>query len=166
MTSERIPVTPAMRVLREFGVEFTTHVYPYEEKGGTAASSRALGVPEHAVVKTLVMEDDAQEPLIVLMHGDKQVSTKNLARAIGARSVAPCKPEVADRHSGYQVGGTSPFGTKKPMPVYLQRTIAELPRIWINGGRRGFLVSLDPRELARVLAPTLVDVAIDDKAGT
>lgn len=161
MSSDRIPVTPAMRVLRDSGVEFTTHVYPYEEKGGTAASSRALGVPEHAVVKTLVMEDDAREPLIVLMHGDKQVSTKNLARAIGARSVAPCKPEVADKHSGYQVGGTSPLGTKRKMPVYLQRTIADLPRIWINGGRRGFLVSLDPRELERVLQPTLVDVAID-----
>jgi Cys-tRNA(Pro) deacylase len=162
MASERIPVTPAMRVLRESGVEFTTHVYAYEEKGGTAASSRALGVPEHAVVKTLVMEDDAREPLIVLMHGDKQVSTKNLARAIGARSVVPCKPDVADKHSGYQVGGTSPFGTKRRMPVYLQRTIADLPRIWINGGRRGFLVSLDPKELARVLQPTLVDVAIDE----
>jgi Cys-tRNA(Pro) deacylase len=161
MTSDRSPVTPAVRVLREFGVEFTTHLYAYEEKGGTAASSRALGVPEHAVVKTLVMEDDAKEPLIVLMHGDKQVSTKNLARAIGARSVAPCKPEVADKHSGYQVGGTSPFGTRKKMPVYLQRTIADLPRIWINGGRRGFLLSLDPRELERVLEPTLVDVAID-----
>jgi Cys-tRNA(Pro) deacylase len=150
-----------MRVLREAGVEFTTHAYAWEEKGGTAASSRALGVPEHSVVKTLVMEDDEKEPLIVLMHGDKQVSTKNLARAIGARSVVPCKPEVADRHTGYQIGGTSPFGTKRKMPVYVQRTIVELPRIWINGGRRGFLVSLDPKELERVLEPTLVDVAID-----
>ena len=161
MSSDRIPVTPAMRVLREFGVEFTTHVYAYEEKGGTAASSRALDVPEHAVVKTLVMEDDRREPLIVLMHGDKQVSTKSLARAIGARSVSPCKPEVADKHSGYQVGGTSPFGTKRKLPVYVERSITSLPRIWINGGRRGFLVALDPNELVRVLAPTLVDVAID-----
>jgi Cys-tRNA(Pro) deacylase len=161
MTSDRIPVTPAMRVLRDSGVEFTAHVYPYEEKGGTAASSRALGVPEHAVVKTLVMEDDRGEPLIVLMHGDKQVSTKNLARAIGAKSVSPCKPEVADKHSGYQVGGTSPFGTKRKMPVYVERSITSLPRIWINGGRRGFLVSLDPNELLRVLGPTLVDVAIE-----
>jgi len=150
-----------MRTLREHGVEFTTHAYDYEEKGGTAASSRALGVEEHAVVKTLVMEDDRKEPLVVLMHGDKQVSTKNLARSIGARSVTPCKPEVADKHSGYQVGGTSPFGTKRQMRVYVERTILELPRIWINGGRRGFLVSIDPRELVRVLTPTLVDVAID-----
>lgn len=150
-----------MRTLRDHGVEFTTHTYDYEEKGGTSASSRALGVPEHAVVKTLVMEDDRKEPLIVLMHGDKQVSTKNLARSIGARSVTPCKPEIADKHSGYQVGGTSPFGTKRAMKVYAERTILDLPRIWINGGRRGFLVSLDPKELARVLTPTLVDVAID-----
>lgn len=161
MSSDRVPVTAAMRTLRDHGVEFTTHTYDYEEKGGTAASSRALGVPEHAVVKTLVMEDDRKEPLIVLMHGDKQVSTKNLARSIGARSVTPCKPEVADKHSGYQVGGTSPFGTKRAMKVYAERTILDLPRIWINGGRRGFLVSLDPKELARVLTPTLVDVAID-----
>ena len=150
-----------MRVLREAAVEFTPHEYPYEEKGGTAASSRALGVPEHSVVKTLVMEDDCREPLIVLMHGDKQVSTKNLARTIGARSVSPCSPEVADKHSGYQVGGTSPFGTKRKMPVYVERSIVELPRIWLNGGRRGFLVSLEPRELVRVLNPVLVDVAID-----
>jgi Cys-tRNA(Pro) deacylase len=150
-----------MRVLREAAVEFTPHEYPYEEKGGTAASSRALGVPEHSVVKTLVMEDDRREPLIVLMHGDKQVSTKNLARTIGARSVSPCSPEVADKHSGYQVGGTSPFGTKRKMPVYVERSIVELPRIWLNGGRRGFLVSLEPRELVRVLNPVLVDVAID-----
>jgi Cys-tRNA(Pro) deacylase len=161
MSGVRFPVTPAMRVLREAAVEFTPHEYPYEEKGGTAASSRALGVPEHSVVKTLVMEDDRREPLIVLMHGDKQVSTKNLARTIGARSVSPCSPEVADKHSGYQVGGTSPFGTKRKMPVYVERSIVELPRIWLNGGRRGFLVSLEPRELVRVLNPVLVDVAID-----
>jgi Cys-tRNA(Pro) deacylase len=161
MASERVPVTAAMRVLREHGVEFTTHTYDYEEKGGTAASSRALGVPEHAVVKTLVMEDDRKEPLIVLMHGDKHVSTKNLARTIGARAVVPCKPEVADKHSGYQVGGTSPFGTKRKMKVYAERTILDLHKIWINGGRRGFLVAIDPKELERVLAVTLVDVAID-----
>lgn len=161
MSTDNHPVTSAIRVLREHGVEFTAHTYKYEEKGGTAASSRALGVSEHQVVKTLVMEDDTKSPLIVLMHGDKQVSTKNLARAIGARSIAPCKPEVADKHSGYQVGGTSPFGTKRAMPVYLERSIASLPRIWLNGGRRGFLVALDPKELVRVLEPTLVDVAID-----
>jgi Cys-tRNA(Pro) deacylase len=161
MTTGKFSVTPAIRVLREHAVEFTAHEYPYEEKGGTAASARELGVPEHQVIKTLVMEDDGKRPLIVLMHGDKQVSTKNLARAIGVKSVQPCKPEVADKHSGYQVGGTSPFGTRRAMPVFMQRTIAELPRIWINGGRRGFLVALDPREAVRVLAPTLVDVAID-----
>lgn len=165
MGVERLPVTPAMRVLRDHGVEFGTHTYAWEEKGGTAASSRALGVPEHHVVKTLVMEDDRGEPLVVLMHGDKQVSTKNLARAIGARGVSPCRPEVADRHSGYQVGGTSPFGTRRRMPVYVERTIVDLPRVWINGGRRGFLVSLDPKEIVRVLAPVLVDVAIDGKGG-
>lgn len=152
-------VTQAERMLRAHGVAYTEHEYPYEEKGGTAASSRALGVDEHAVVKTLVMEDDARAPLIVLMHGDRQISTKNLARQIGARSVSPCAPEVADKHSGYQVGGTSPFGTKRAMPVYVERTILELPRIWINGGRRGFLVSLDPREIVRVLKATPVDAA-------
>lgn len=151
--------TQAERVLRAHGVAYTEHEYPYEEKGGTAASSRALGVDEHAVVKTLVMEDDARAPLIVLMHGDRQVSTKNLARVIGARSVSPCAPEVADRHSGYQVGGTSPFGTKRAMPVYVERTILDLPRVWLNGGRRGFLVALDPREIVRVLGATPVDVA-------
>lgn len=148
-------------MLREHGVEFTTHVYAYEASGGTAASSRALGVPEHSVVKTLVMEDEARSPLIVLMHGDKQVSTKSLARAIGKKSIVPCKPDVADKHSGFQVGGTSPFGTKRAMPVYVERSIVLLPRIWINGGRRGYLVALDPSELVRVLNPTLVDVAID-----
>lgn len=159
--SSKVPVTNAVRVLREHGVAYTEHVYAYEEKGGTARSSAELGVPEHAVVKTLVFEDDARQPLIVLMHGDKQVSAKALARRIGVKSVAPCKPEVADRHSGYQVGGTSPFGTKRAMPVYMQSSIAGLERVWINGGRRGFLVGLDPREIVRVLEPVLVDVATD-----
>ena len=159
--STKYPVTQAIRALRAANVAFEAHEYAYVEKGGTSASSAALGVPEHAVIKTLVLEDDAREPLVVLMHGDKQVSTRNLARQIGARSVQPCRPEVADRHSGYQVGGTSPFGTKRAMKVYMERTILELPRIWINGGRRGFLVSLDPKEAARVLAPILVDVATD-----
>jgi Cys-tRNA(Pro) deacylase len=161
MANDKQPVTPAIRVLREHGVLFTEHTYKYEEKGGTTVSSRELGVPEHQVVKTLVMEDDERNPLIVLMHGDKQVSTKNLARQIGKRSVQPCKPEVADKHSGYQVGGTSPFGTRRAMPVYVERGIVDLPRIWINGGRRGFLVSIDPKELVRVLQPVLVEVAID-----
>lgn len=148
----------AIRALRAASVAFEPHLYPYEPRGGTAASSAALGVDEHAVIKTLIFEDDTRAPLCILMHGDCEVSAKNLARAIGAKTVAPCAPEVADRHSGYQVGGTSPFGLRRAMPIYLQRTIAELPRIYINGGARGFLVALPPAELVRVLAPTLVDV--------
>src|SRR5690349_4838483 len=130
MAQEKLPVTMAVRVLREHGVDFTHHPYEYEERGGTAVSARELGVDEHAVVKTLIMEDDRKQPLIVLMHGDREVSTKNLARQLGAKSVAPCAPAVADRHSGYQVGGTSPFGTRKAMPVCMERTIADLPRIY------------------------------------
>ena len=154
------PVTMAVRALRAAGVLFEPHVYPYVPHGGTRASSEALGVDEHAVVKTLIFEDDARQPLCVLMHGDREVSAKNLARAIGKKSVGPCAPDVADRHSGYQVGGTSPFGLRRAMPIYMQRTILELPRIYINGGARGFLVALDPREAERVLAPALVDVAV------
>ena len=157
----KYPVTQAVRVLRAHEVLFVPHQYAWTEGGGTAASAAALCVPEHSVIKTLVMEDDQARPLIVLMHGDKQVSTKNLARQIGARSVQPCKPAVADRHSGYQVGGTSPFGTKSALPVYCERSILELPKIWINGGGRGFLVELDPKDLQRVLQLTLVDVAVD-----
>lgn len=153
--------TQAERVLRSHAVAYTEHTYRYEEKGGTAVSSRELGVDEHLVVKTLVLEDQDRSPLVVLMHGDRQVSTRNLARQIGAKSVQPCTPEVAEKHSGYQVGGTSPFGTKKRMPVYVERTILDLPRVWVNGGRRGFLVSLDPREFVRVLAAQPVDVATD-----
>ncbi len=140
---------------------YTEHLYRYEEKGGTAVSSRELGVDEHAVVKTLVMEDDRGEPVVVLMHGDREVSTKALARQLGRRSVQICRPEVANRHSGYLVGGTSPFGTRKRMPVCVERSILDLPRIYLNGGSRGFLVGLDPKELVRVLEPTLVDVAIE-----
>jgi Cys-tRNA(Pro) deacylase len=161
MSSDRLPVTAAVRVLREHGVAFTDHPYAYEERGGTAASARELGVPEHACIKTLVMEDERKRPLIVLMHGDREVSTKNLARQIGVKSVAPCAPAVADRHSGYQVGGTSPFGTRKRMPVFLQKTIAELPYLYVNGGRRGYLVGMEPADLVRVLQPTMVDVAIE-----
>lgn len=161
MASKPPPMTQALRVLRAAGVAFETHEYAYVEKGGTAASSEALGVPEHQVIKTLVLEDDTKEPLVVLMHGDKQVSTRNLARQLGARSIQPCKPEIADKHSGYSVGGTSPFGTRRAMRVCMERTILDLDRIWINGGRRGLLVSLDPKEAARVLAPVLVDVATD-----
>ncbi len=160
MAREKTPVTPAVRLLREAGVEFTPHLYRYEERGGTAISARELGVDEHAVIKTLILEDDEKNPLVVLMHGDRQVSVRELARLIGARSVTPCAPAVADRHSGYQVGGTSPFGTRKEMPVYMEETILGIPRIYINGGKRGFLVGLDPREALRVLRPTLVRVGI------
>jgi Cys-tRNA(Pro) deacylase len=142
-------------------VAFTEHPYRYEEKGGTAVSSRELGVDEHAVIKTLVMEDDSGSPLVVLMHGDREVSTKALARQLGRKSVEICRPEVANRHSGYLVGGTSPFGTRKKMPVFVERTILELDRIYINGGSRGFLVGLAPADLVRVLAPTAVEVAIE-----
>lgn len=160
MAKVKSPVTAAVRVLRQAGVAFGEHPYNYEEKGGTAVSARELGVPETSVVKTLIMEDDLRAPLVVLMHGDRQVSTKELARQIGARSVSPCTPETAQRHSGYLVGGTSPFGTRKQMPVYLEESILSLPLIYINGGSRGFLVSLAPSELVRVLQPVLVHVAI------
>ena len=153
------PVTMAVRALRQHQVAFTPHLYDWEPRGGTRASAEHLGVDEHAVVKTLIFEDDRRQPLCILMHGDREVSAKNLARQIGAKSVAPCTPEVADKHSGYQVGGTSPFGLRRAMPIYAERTIAELPRIFINGGARGFLVEIDPKELVRVLAPTLVDAA-------
>jgi Cys-tRNA(Pro) deacylase len=152
--------TPATAWLREHGVVFTEHVYDYVEHGGTEESSRQLGVPEHEVIKTLVMQDDKREPLIVLMHGDRQVSTKNLARQIGAKSVEPCKPEVAQRHSGYQVGGTSPFGTRKPMPVYVEATVLALPRICINGGRRGYLVGIAPAVLTSLLGAKPVTCAL------
>jgi Cys-tRNA(Pro) deacylase len=152
--------TGAIAVLRKHQVSFTEHPYRYEERGGTAVSSRELGVDEHAVIKTLIMEDDTRRPLIILMHGDREVSTKKLARQIGAKTVSPCAPDVAQRHSGYLVGGTSPFGTRKAMPVYMERSIAALPRLYVNGGRRGFLVSMEPAELTRVLSPTLVDAAI------
>jgi Cys-tRNA(Pro) deacylase len=160
MAKVKLPVTAAIRVLRQAKVEYGEHPYNYEEKGGTAVSARELGVPEHSVVKTLIMEDEGKSPLIVLMHGDCQVSTKELARQIGSKSVSPCAPDLAQRHSGYLVGGTSPFGTRKPMPVYLEEGILALPLIYINGGSRGFLVSLAPGELVRVLKPTTVKVAI------
>ena len=153
--------TPATVFLKANKVAYTGHEYEYVEHGGTEVSAESLGVPEHHVVKTLVMQDEAAKPLIVLMHGDKKVSTKNLARQAGRKRIEPCKPEVAQRHSGYQVGGTSPFGTKKKMPVYLERTILDLPAILINGGRRGFLVRIAPREIVRTLAPVLVDAALD-----
>ncbi len=160
MAKAKSPVTAAIRVLRQAGVSFQEHPYQYQEKGGTAASARELGVDEQSVVKTLIMEDERKEPLVVLMHGHLQVSVKELARAIGAKSVAPCAPETAQRHSGYLVGGTSPFGTKKKMPIYLEESILALPLIYINGGSRGFLVSMSPGELMRVLAPVPVKVGI------
>jgi Cys-tRNA(Pro) deacylase len=152
--------TPATAFLREHGVAFSEHVYDYVEHGGTEESSRQLGVSEHQVVKTLVMQDERAQPLIVLMHGDKQVGTKNLARQIGAKSVEPCKPEVAQRHSGYQVGGTSPFGTRKAMPVYVEQTILALPSICINGGRRGYLVGIAPQVLVTLLQAKPVNCAM------
>ncbi|ABM32434.1 Cys-tRNA(Pro) deacylase [Paracidovorax citrulli] len=152
--------TPATQFLRRHGVAFTEHPYEYVEHGGTAESARQLGLDEHMVVKTLVMQDQDARPLIVLMHGDRKVSTKNLARQIGAKSVEPCKPEVANRHSGYLVGGTSPFGTRREMPVYVEETILELPRIAINGGRRGFLVQLDPAVCVQTLGARTVQCAL------
>jgi Cys-tRNA(Pro) deacylase len=148
---KHVSETPATQLLRQAGVAFTEHPYDYVEHGGTAESARALGVLEHSVIKTLVMQDDKAQPLVVLMHGDCTVSTKNLAREIGAKSVEPCKPDVAQRHSGYIVGGTSPFGLKKLMPVYVEAGVLDLPRIYINGGRRGFLVGLTPNVLTTVI---------------
>lgn len=152
--------TPATAWLARHGVEYTEHEFEYREHGGTSHSSACLGVPEHQVVKTLVMEDEKGDPLIVLMHGDRKVSTKELARQAGAKRIAPCRPEVATRHSGYLIGGTSPFGTRKAMPVYLERSILALPRIYINGGRRGYLLGMAPAELARALPVVLVDVGL------
>lgn len=161
MKTEHAPETPATKFLKASKISYTPHLYAYEEHGGTRVSARELGVDEHSVVKTLVMEDETARPLIVLMHGDCKVSTKELARQIGHKRVEPCKPEVANRHSGYLVGGTSPFGTKKAMPVYVERSILTLGRIYINGGRRGFLVGINPQDL-RVLNPIEVDAALKD----
>ena len=152
--------TPATAFLKQQGVAYTEHPYAYQEHGGTEVSARELGVAEHAVVKTLVMEDQDGKPLLVLMHGDRKVSTKNLARQAGLKSVTPCKPEVANRHSGYLIGGTSPFGTRKVMPVYAEKTIFDLPKMYINGGRRGYLVGIAPSELERVLQVTRIGAAL------
>ena len=159
---EHVSETPATQFLRKHGIAFSEHPYAYEEHGGTTVSSRELGVDEHCVVKTLVMQDEAAKPLIVLMHGDCKVSTKNLARQIGCKSVEPCKPEVANRHSGYLVGGTSPFGTRKAMPVYVEESILELEKIYINGGRRGYLVGIDPQALISGLQARPVHCALAD----
>lgn len=157
---EHVSETPATQLLRKKGVEFTEHPYAYEEHGGTAVSARELGVEEHAVVKTLIMQDEHAKPMVVLMHGDKTVSTKNLARQIGCKSVEPCKPEVAQRHSGYMIGGTSPFGTKKSMPVYVEASVLELEKIYLNGGRRGYLIGIAPALLLDILMAKTVHCAL------
>lgn len=161
MTHEKVPVTSAVRLLKENQANFIERPYKYEEKGGTKASARNLGVDEHLVIKTLVMEDEQKRPLIILMHGDREVSTKALARVIGAKSVISCTPEAALKHTGYQVGGISPFGTKKPLPIYVEESILSLPKILINAGRRGLLCEMPPGDLFRVLRPLPVNVARD-----
>jgi Cys-tRNA(Pro) deacylase len=159
---EHVSETPATALLKKHRVGYTEHIYTYEEHGGTAVSARELGVPEHEVIKTLVMEDEAKRAFIVLMHGDRKVSTKNLARQIGVKKVEPCTPEAANRHSGYLVGGTSPFGTRKSLPVYVEKSALGLGKIYINGGRRGYLVGIDPADLARVLDIKTVEIALED----
>jgi Cys-tRNA(Pro) deacylase len=166
MAKDKAPVTAAVRLLRAAGAAFTEHLYQYEEKGGTAVSARELGVDEHTVIKTLVMEDERKNPLVVLMHGDCQVSTKELARVIGVKLVTPCAPDTANRHSGYLVGGTSPFGMKKSLPVYLEESILALPKVYVNGGKRGFLIGIDPAEAVRILQPQMVTVAINVSRGS
>lgn len=160
MFKKDYPKTNAIRCLLQHDIAFEVCLYTYEEKGGTRVSARELGADEHAVIKTLVMETDAKEPLIVLMHGDREVSTKQLARILGVKSVAPCDPKTADRHSGYQVGGTSPFGTRRTMPVYAEQSLFDLDGIYINGGRRGLLVRIDPKDMSKALKITPVQVAV------
>ena len=160
MAREKLPITPAVRLLRSENVVYSDHPYNYEEKGGTAVSARELGVDEHSVIKTLIMEDEARNPLIIMMHGDRQVSTKELARQINVKQVSPCSPDIAQKHTGYQLGGTSTFGTRRPMPIYMEETIAGLDKIYINGGKRGYLVGMSPGELVRVLKPVPVKVGI------
>jgi Cys-tRNA(Pro) deacylase len=160
MTKEKIPTTPAILALKAQEADFTLHPYPYEERGGTKRGANALGVDEHCVIKTLVMEDEMGKPLIILMHGDKEVSTKSLARIIGVKSISPCKTVIAEKHTGYKVGGTSPFGTKKAMPIFMESTIANLPEIFINAGSRGLLARMPSAELIRILNPMTVRVAI------
>lgn len=159
MVKEQIPVTPAIRVFREQRVAFTLRPYKYEERGGTEVASRELGVDEHRVIKTLVMEDERKNPLIILMHGDREVSTKDLARTLGVKMIQPCDPATANRHTGYVVGGTSPFGTRKPLPVYIEKTILDIPAIIINAGKKGLLAEIATTDLVRVLKPIPVNVA-------
>lgn len=161
MNKEKFPITLATRLLREHNIAFTSHLYPYEEHGGTAHSAACLGVAEHCVIKTLIMEDERRQPLIVLMHGDRKVSTKELARQLAVKTITPCDPAVANKHSGYLVGGTSPFGVRKTMLTFMESSILELPQIYINGGKRGYLIGLNPVDAQRVLQPTLVQVAIE-----
>lgn len=156
------PETPATRFLRQHRIAHSNHLYEYEEHGGTKVSARELNVDEHAVIKTLIMEDEHAKPLIVLMHGDCKVSTKELARQVGCKKVEPCKPEVANRHTGFLVGGTSPFGTKKAMPIYMEKSILDLPLIYLNGGRRGYLVGVHPHDVVKVLQPKVVEAALKD----
>ena len=160
MVKEKIPTTPAILALRAQSVDFTLHPYPYEERGGTKRAAGKLGVDEHCIIKTLVMEDETGKPLIILMHGYKEVSTKSIARIIGVKSISPCNPVIAEKHTGYKVGGTSPFGTKKVMPVYMEKTLGNLPEIFINAGSRGLLAQMSSSELLRILKPIAVSVAI------
>ena len=160
MSKEKIPTTPAILALKAQGADFTLHTYPYEERGGTKTAAGKLLVDEHRIIKTLIMEDEAGKPFIILMHGDKEVSTKSLARAIGVKSVSPCNPAVAEKHTGYKVGGTSPFGTRKTLPVYMEQTISDLPEIFINAGSRGLLARIPAAEIERILKPVEVNVAI------
>jgi Cys-tRNA(Pro) deacylase len=160
MAKEKIPVTPAILMLKRNSVPFELKTYRYEDRGGTHVSARELGVDEHMIIKTLIMEDENKKPLVVLMHGDKQVSTKTLARVIGVKSITPCDTHIAEKHTGYKVGGTSPFGTRKTMPIYMEDSIASLPKIMINAGSRGLLAEISPGDVARLLNPILVKVAI------
>lgn len=166
MAKDKTPVTPAIRLLKQAGADFNQHLYAYQERGGTAVSARELGVDEHHVIKTLIMENEQRQPLIVLMHGDLEVSTKELARIVGAKSISPCNPDTALKHSGYQVGGTSPFATRKEMPVYMEASIAALPIIYLNGGKRGFLISVTPQVAINLLKPMMVGVGIKTRRET
>jgi Cys-tRNA(Pro) deacylase len=160
MAKDKIPMTPAIRLLKQAKVDFSSHLYAYEERGGSAVSARELGVDEHQVIKTLVMEDEQRKPLIILMHGDLEVSTKELARTLVVKTIAPCNPDIALKQTGYQIGGTSPFATRKEIPVYMEGTITDLPRIYLNGGKRGFLVGMSPQVVINLLQPIIVSVGI------
>ncbi len=160
MAKAKTPVTPAVRLLKQAKVDFSSHLYSYEERGGTAVSARELGIDEHQIIKTLVMEDERRKPMVVLMHGDQEVSTKGLARKVAVKSITPCNPATALKHTGYQVGGTSPFATRKTLSVYMEESIATLPLIYLNGGKRGFLVGVAPQVVIDLLKPTMVEVGI------